>query len=71
MAEKFGIINCDLCGREFKKYTPKEVNKVHGISVTRNSSWSQLIKFVPVDKSEVNKHICTYCISDVLNKFGL
>lgn len=71
MAEKFGIINCSLCNREFKKYTPKEVSKVYGISVIRNKSYSQLIKFVEVDKSEVNKHICTYCISDIVNKFGI
>jgi len=48
----------------------KEKNKIFGISVVRNSNWSQLIKFVDTDKSEVNKHICTYCISDVINKFG-
>ncbi len=71
MAEKFGIVNCNLCDREFKKYTPKEASKVYGISVTRNSNWSQLIKFVAIDKSEINRHICTYCISDICNKFGL
>jgi hypothetical protein len=71
MAEKFGIINCDLCLREYKKYVPKEISRIYGISVFRNKEYSQLIKFVNVDKSEVNKHICTFCISDIVNKFGI
>ncbi len=71
MAEKFNIITCDLCPREFKKYVPKESSKVYGVSVVRNAEWSQLIKFVANDKSEINKHICTYCIADVVNKFGI
>lgn len=71
MAEKFSFIECSLCTREFKKYIPKEVSKVYGIHVFRNKEYSQLIKFVAVDKSEINKHICTYCIADVVNKFGI
>lgn len=71
MAEKFGIITCSLCDREFKKYEKKESSKVYGITVFRNKNYSQLIKFVDNDKSEINRHICTYCISDVVNKFGI
>jgi len=69
MAENHGVIFCNLCGREYKKYDKKDCAKIFGVSITRSNNWSQVMKFVSFDKSEVNRHICTYCISDVLNKF--
>ena len=69
MAENVGITFCNLCGRDYKKYDKKEMSKVFGISIARSGTYSLVLKFVDPDKSEVNKHICTYCISDILNRF--
>ena len=71
MAENYGLITCNLCGREYKRYVAKESSQVYGVSPQRNKSWSLVLKFVDNDKSEVNKHICTYCIADIVNKFGI
>lgn len=69
MSEAFGIVNCNLCGREFKKYNKIEFNKIHGISLARSKTYSLKLEFVTIDKSEINKHICNYCIADIINKF--
>lgn len=70
MSEKINIIICNICQREYKKYDKKDISKLHGISLARSSTYSLKLDFVKPDKSEINRHICTYCIADILNKFG-
>lgn len=66
---KFGLVNCDLCGREG---SPNKENKDFiGISVERNKNYSQIIKFGKKNETNVNKHICYYCVSDIVNKYSI
>lgn len=69
MSEKYGIVNCNLCERDFKKYDKKKSGQIFGISLARSSTWSLTLKFVDIDKSEIDKHLCSYCIADIVNKF--
>lgn len=71
MSEDYGIIKCNLCQRDYKKYNKYDYGKIVGISLKRTKTYSQILQFVDVDKSEINKHICRYCIADVLNEFGV
>lgn len=71
MSEKGVMIMCNLCARDYNKYSKLDKGKIHGISLARTTSYSQILKFVDVDKSEINRHICNYCIADILNKFGV
>lgn len=64
-----GTYRCNLCNRDFQKYKEREKNQVKGISEGRSKTYSFILKFVAPDKTELNKHICTYCISDILNNF--
>ncbi len=71
MSEKHGIINCTLCDREFKMYDKKEKTQVYGLAYKRTKTYSQILDFVDLNKSEIDKHICTYCIAGILNKFNI
>lgn len=71
MSESVGIIKCNLCNRDYKKWNKYDFGKIVGISLKRSSTYSQVLDFVDVDKSEINVHLCNYCIADVLNKFGV
>lgn len=71
MSEQHGIVRCNLCQRDYKKYSKFDFGKIHGISLKRTTTYSQILEFVDIDKSEINKHICNYCIADILNKFGV
>ena len=69
MSESNGQLKCNICQREFNKYNSKESNQVFGISLARSKTYSVVLDFVKYDKSEINRHICTYCIADIINKF--
>lgn len=70
MSEQFGLIECQLCSRAFKKYEKREANQVYGLSLEKLKRDGYKLKFSSWDKSEIDRHICTYCISDILNKFN-
>jgi len=71
MSELFGFIECSLCSRAFKKYIKIESNKIQGISLIHLKSGGTKLNFVDNDKSEINKHICNYCLADILNKYKI
>lgn len=70
MSENVTKLICNLCKREYNKFDKKDCSKIYGIQLTRSKTYAQILKFVPFNKSEINTHICTYCISDVLNNFN-
>lgn len=69
MAEQFGLVECSLCCRAFKMYDKKEAGKIYGVDPVKLKNGNWKVNFVDYDKSPIDKHICTQCISDVLNKF--
>lgn len=79
MSHGNGIVMCNLCGREFNKYIRKEKEKLtpnpdlkrlHGLEITRSWNYTPMLKFVDVNKTPDNKHICTNCIFDIVKVFG-
>lgn len=61
---------CNLCNRDFKKYNKKDESQIFGLNESRSSTYNFVLKFEKPNVAGLNKHICTYCISDILNKFG-
>jgi len=70
MSEEYGIIECQLCSRSFKKYDKFEANKVVGLSLIKLKINGYKLGFSSWEKSEIDRHICTYCISDIVNKYS-
>lgn len=69
MSETYGYVECDICSRAFRKYDKSENSKITGISLIELKKGGTKLNFVDNDKSEINRHICSYCISDILNKY--
>lgn len=69
MAELYGLVECTLCSKAFKKYDRKQNSQIYGVSLGNTNKG--LITMVDNDKSEIDKHICVYCINNIVKQFGL
>lgn len=70
MSEETGFIECNLCSRMFKKYDNIDSQRAIGISLQKLKINGYKLSFSKWDKSDINRHICTYCISDIINKYS-
>ncbi|HMT03431.1 MAG TPA: hypothetical protein PKD00_09025 [Burkholderiales bacterium] len=70
MSEEIGFIECNLCSRMFKKYDNIDSQRAIGISLQKLKRNGYKLSFSKWDKSDINRHICTYCISDIINKYS-
>ena len=71
MSEQNGFIECNLCSRIFKKYDNIESQKAIGLSLEKLKRNGYKLSFSKWDKSDMNRHICTYCIADIVNKYEI
>ncbi len=67
MAELYGLVECTLCSKAFKKYDRQQNSQVFGVSL--GNSNKGLISIVDNNKSEIDKHICIYCVNAIIRNF--
>lgn len=70
MSLQYNIVLCTLCNRDFKRYDAKENKRIFGLNLARSKNYNLTITFDSIEKSTMNKHICTQCIDDIINKFS-
>lgn len=66
------LVMCNLCGREEPRFNKNKVetSRFFGLTNERNKNYNIVLGFVKINQTPINKHICTSCISDILNEFA-